>query len=122
MLSEVRDLSPAYINQLKPSPPNADGKCYDRSVRDTLRRGLYLVVQPSGKKSWVVRYRHAGRSRKYTIGEWDVIKIAAAREKAREILAAVSDGRDPAAEKQEQKKVRASNTFPAVVMDFIERH
>ena len=30
--------------------------------------GMYLVVQPSGAKSWAVRYRHGGRPRKLTLG------------------------------------------------------
>ena len=30
--------------------------------------GLYLVVQPSGSKSWAYRYRIEGQSRKLTLG------------------------------------------------------
>ena len=29
--------------------------------------GLYLVLQPSGKRSWAVRYRIAGKPRKLTL-------------------------------------------------------
>src|SRR4051812_26815989 len=126
MLKEVRQLTPAYINQLKPAPPNSDGKSYDRSIRDTLQPGLYLIVQPSGHKSWAVRYRTKGgdgRSRKYTIGRWsEACGIAYARKRAREILQQAAEGRDPCAEEQERRRVRSSNTFPAVVMDFIEKH
>ena len=31
-------------------------------------RGLYLVIQPSGVKSWAARYRFRGRSTKLTLG------------------------------------------------------
>ena len=125
MLKEVRPLTHAYINQLKPPAPNANGKCFERSIRDTLQPGLYLIVQPSGHKSWAVRYRlKTGRSRKVTLGDWhaDEYGIARARKEARLILQQAFEGRDPAAEKQELRKVRSSNTYPAVVMDFIEKH
>jgi hypothetical protein len=52
---------------------------------------LYLVVQPSGSKSWAVRYRYGGRMRKHTIGAY----LKAARDGAGKVLRAVSEGRDP---------------------------
>jgi hypothetical protein len=41
-----------------------------REVADAGMPGLRLVIQskPSGSKSWCVRYRYAGRSRKLTLG------------------------------------------------------
>ena len=33
-----------------------------REIADGLVAGLYLVVQPSGAKSWALRYRLAGRT------------------------------------------------------------
>jgi hypothetical protein len=29
--------------------------------------GLYLIVQPSGRKSWAIRYRFAGKPKKLTL-------------------------------------------------------
>ena len=37
-------------------------------VPDGKIAGLYLVVQPSGAKSWALRYRVAGAPKKFTIG------------------------------------------------------
>ncbi|MGC1623493.1 MAG: Arm DNA-binding domain-containing protein, partial [Pseudolabrys sp.] len=37
-------------------------------VPDGAQRGLLLVVFPSGKKSFIVRYRFAGMKRKLTLG------------------------------------------------------
>jgi hypothetical protein len=37
-------------------------------VPDGLLPGLYFVLQPSGVRSWAVRYRHARKSRKLTLG------------------------------------------------------
>src|SRR3546814_16216584 len=39
-----------------------------KEIPDALLPGLYLVVQPSGAKSWAVRYRHGGKPRKLTLG------------------------------------------------------
>jgi hypothetical protein len=39
-----------------------------REIPDGLISGLYLIVQPSGGKSWAVRYRSSGRPRKLTLG------------------------------------------------------
>ena len=41
-----------------------------RELPDDYMRGLYLVVQPTGSKSWAVRYRHGGRSHKHTVGPY----------------------------------------------------
>ena len=38
-----------------------------REIPDGGCRGLYLVVQPSGRKSRAVRYRFAGKPRKVTL-------------------------------------------------------
>ena len=39
-----------------------------REIADGLVTGLYLVIQPSGAKSWALRYRSEGRTRKLTLG------------------------------------------------------
>ncbi|SUS08005.1 hypothetical protein DF3PB_5540001 [uncultured Defluviicoccus sp.] len=51
-----------------------------REIADDLARGLYLVVQPSGGKSWAVRYRINGKPTKDTIGRYPEIGLADARE------------------------------------------
>ena len=48
--------------------------------------GLYLVVQPSGAKSWALRYRAAGTPKKFTIGSYPAIGLAAARKRPRRRL------------------------------------
>jgi hypothetical protein len=43
-----------------------------RAVRterpDPACRGLYLILQPSGARSWAIRYRTGGRTKKLTLG------------------------------------------------------
>ena len=38
-----------------------------KEIPDAFMPGLYLIVQPSGARSWAVRYRHHGRPRKHTL-------------------------------------------------------
>ncbi|MCB1469192.1 MAG: tyrosine-type recombinase/integrase, partial [Rhizobiaceae bacterium] len=97
-----------------------------REVPDSLLPGLYLVVQPSGAKSWAVRYRADGRPRKHTIGRYPRISLAQARDLGRELLRAVAEGRDPAAEKQAACEGDASDridtSFARIVEEFVARH
>ena len=53
-----------------------------QEIPDGLLTGLYLVVQPSGAKSWAVRYRHRGKPRKLTLGPYPALELKHAREMA----------------------------------------
>lgn len=79
--------------------------------------GLYLVVQPSGAKSWATRYRYNGTSRKATLGRYPALGLADARTKAREMLAAVSTGDDPALPRQVRRE-----TVADLARDYMRRH
>lgn len=94
-------------------------------VPDALLRGLYLVIQPSGAKSWAVRYRYRGRPRKLTLGRYPAISLAGARELARRAFLTVGEGRDPCGEKRDAKRHAADRSrarFVEVAIEFIERH
>ncbi len=66
-----------------------------REIPDGLLPGLYLICQPSGHKSWCVRYRHAGLPRKHTLGSWTTIDLAEARDLGRKALIEAKRGKDP---------------------------
>src|ERR1700682_4964848 len=47
-----------------------------REIADSKVQGLYLVVQPSGRKSWAVRLRRPdGRTAKVTLGPVDLSEV-----------------------------------------------
>ena len=46
---------------------NAKATSSRQEIPDGLLVGLYLMVQPSGAKSFAVRYRYAGQPRKLTL-------------------------------------------------------
>src|SRR3984893_12830992 len=91
---------------------------FRKEIPDGLLVGLYLVVQPSGAKSFAVRYRYAGQPRKLTLGAFPAITLEAAREIGGKALRAAADGRDPATEQQRGKR----DLYENVALDFIERH
>lgn len=95
-----------------------------KEIADGGLQGLYLIVQPSGVKSWAVRYRHAGKPRKMTIGGYPAIGLADARKEAQKALRMVTEGRDPATEKTEREKERPAHMdlMPAVLDEFVTRY
>jgi integrase len=77
---------------------------------------FYLIIQPSGHKSFALRYRAAGKPRKYTIGAYPQLTLEAARKLAREAVVAIARGQDPGAE----KKAAKTNCHPSGVPQTIE--
>jgi integrase len=73
-----------------------------REIPDGGQRGLYLLVQASGAKSWAVRYRFNGRARKYTLGAG--ITLAAARKLAADAMFKIAQGVDPIRDKADEKE------------------
>lgn len=69
-------------------------------IADEKQPGLYLIVQPSGAKSWACRYRVHGQRRKLTIGPYPRFDLLKARQAAKDALNAVDRGEDPARDKR----------------------
>ena len=72
----ARSLTVPMIEKLKADPAKRV------EVSDGLLPALRVVVQPSGAKSYAVRYRHRGRPAKLTIGPVGVVSLAEARDAA----------------------------------------
>ena len=81
-----------------------------QEIPDALLPGLYLIVQPSGARSWAVRYRHNGKPRKHTLGPFPTIDLKTARALGTKVLRAAAEGRDPAA-------IEVTHTGAARVID-----
>lgn len=67
--------------------------------------GLYLVVDPSGAKRWLLRTVVMGRRRDIGLGGLSIISLAEAREKAIEYRRLARDGGDPLALRRAQQQV-----------------
>src|ERR1035437_7682541 len=58
-------------------------------------RGLSLDVLPSGKMSWLFRYRLNASSEKVILGRYPDLTLKAARAKRDDLAAQVADGKSP---------------------------
>ncbi|TCM19039.1 integrase [Novosphingobium sp. PhB165] len=67
--------------------------------------GLFLVVQPSGTKSWLCRVQKNGTRRDFGLGSATKVPLALARERAAEIRTWVEMGLDPILERQKAEGV-----------------
>ena len=107
MLTEIA------IRNLKPKPTR-----YEKPDGN----GLFVVVQPSGRKSYAVQFRVNGKPKKLTLPKGT--KLAEARVEAAAALLKVHQGHDPTAAKKKRKeaqRIAAENTFKAVAESYLER-
>jgi integrase len=106
------DLNAKKLAALKPGKDRVD-------YFDTNLPCFFVRVTPTGVKSFGALYWHAGRKRRYTIGNYPPLTLADARDKAKEVLRAAELGKDPAGEK---KLERAAETFKEVADEFLEKY
>ena len=78
----------------------ADARDKDYVIWDDELPGFGLRVFTSGKRSYVIQYRSAGRSRRFTIGLHGVWTAESARQEAKVQLGRVAQGDNPAEERQ----------------------
>ena len=79
-------------------------------------KGLYLLVKPSGARSWVLRVQVDGRRRDFGLGAADLTTLEEARDKAREGRKMSKAGLDPSLE---WKRVRhVIPTFEAAARKY----
>lgn len=70
----------------------------------------------TGKKTFVVRYRANGRRRRMSLGNFQRVSLAEAREEAKRVLAKSDLGEDPAAERESD----GDTTFKALADEVME--
>jgi len=116
-VSAVKIATIANVEAAKPDP--------ERQIDypDAKVKGLALRVTPAGGKSWTLRYRtHEGRQRRMSLGGFPAVGLAEARAKAKVKLGEVAGGRDPAEEKQSDRRgARAGrlNTVDGLIESYL---
>ncbi len=134
----MHKLTAAAVAKIRPTHARQE-------VPDAGCPGLRLIIQPSGKRSWAVRYRRPdGKHVKLTLGPCDLtggpepvaepaigdcLTLAAARRLAADVQRKRAAGRDVVADlKAERQRAPKSEsdqdavTFGQTVRDFIEGH
>jgi integrase len=117
----AKGLTDLAIRNLKPKA-DADGKPTRTEFPDPGAAGLYVIVQPSGRHGYAVRYRFAGKPRKLTLPRG--IGLAAARKAAADAMHEVSQGRDPGKAKATAKQKAAdatADTLRAIAESYLKR-
>ncbi|MBP6008064.1 MAG: tyrosine-type recombinase/integrase [Rhodoferax sp.] len=95
----------------------------EKQYRLTDERGLTLLVRTNGSKLWQLRYRHEGKEKTASLGQFPDVSLADARAKRDDLRKVVAAGSDPVAVKREERLVRlaqAENTFEIVARQWYE--
>jgi integrase len=133
----VKVLTVAAIEKYRAGPER-------RRIRDALARSLFLVIEPSGHKSFQMRFRRPdGKPAKLTLGPVDFsgrevdgapvigqpLTLAAARLLAAQVHQDRARGHDPIGDHKARKHRRhvereqhEAGTFAVAVRDFIKLH
>jgi integrase len=112
----TKKLTAKYIENLKPEDKRVE-------VSDHAN-GLFLISQTSGVKSWAVRYRHNGRSVKFTIGKFPTVTLADARKAAADAQHVLAQGQNPAKARTDAKVKAAeskANTVANICAAYMKR-
>jgi integrase len=78
----------------------AESRSSDYFIWDEELPGFGLRVFKSGKRSYLVQYRTAGRTRRYTIGLHGPWTPETARKRARSLLGQIAEGENPAEQRR----------------------
>jgi integrase len=100
-------LTPVKVNSLISPGRYGDGN------------GLYLVVDPSGAKRWVLRTVVQGKRRDIGLGGLRLVSLAEARSKAIEYRQLARDGGNPV---EARRRAKAVPTFADAALSTIDQH
>ncbi len=85
--------------------------------------GLSLLVEPNGSKAWRFRYRFDGKPKMLSLGTYEHVSLADARQRRDESRRMVASGVNPSTLRKEQKAAKtlsATNTFEAITREWYE--
>ncbi len=109
------DLTPRLAREAK-----SNGK--DTILFDKALSGFGLRIHPSGRKVWIVQARIEGRSRRIVIARHGEMDLAQARRRARDMLARIRAGDNPADEIRKEKQTPTLREFADEYLRRCEPH
>ena len=109
------DLTPRLARESK-----SNGK--DTILFDKAVTGFGLRIHPSGRKVWIVQARIEGRSRRIVIARHGEMDLAQARRRARDMLARIRAGGNPADDIRKEKETPTLRAFAEEYLRRCEPH
>lgn len=82
--------------------------------------GLTLVVKPNGTKLWWLRYRFAGKAKTLSLGQYPLISLKDARERAYEARKLLANDTDPSQVKKETAAAIKASAAPVQALETVE--
>jgi integrase len=113
----AKQFTPRWLETIRPEPDQR----FAREYPDPLLPRHYFVLQPSGTKSWAVRYRLGGTPRRFSTGKYPLLALGKARELAREALIEADRGRDPGEQRATARRKAETNTLRAIAEEYLHR-
>ena len=92
----------------------------EKTYFDDTLAGFGIRIRAGGSKTYVVQYKIGDKHRRMVLGAIGAIDAGKARAAAKDLLAMVRLGRDPAGEKLEQRQ-KIGETFGALLPRFLTR-
>jgi integrase len=92
----------------------------ERTYFDETLPGFGIRLRAGGGRSWVVQYKLGSKHRRMTLGSIAALELGKARASAKDLLAKVRLGRDPAGERLAQRE-KMSETFSALMPPYLMR-
>ena len=93
----------------------------DKAVRIFDGGGLYIELAPNGGKWWRLKYRHAGKEKRLSLGVYPHVALKQARERRDDAKRMLANGIDPSEQRKATKAAvteRAANSFEAVAREW----
>jgi len=110
--STVGKLSAAAVKQAKPK-----GKPFKLSDGG----GLFLLVNPNGRRYWRLKYRLHGKEKTFAIGVFPTTTLADARKDALEAKRLVSKGIDPTIYRKQERARKKDNRFRVIAREWFKK-
>jgi hypothetical protein len=86
--------------------------------------GLYLEIAPSGGRWWRFAYRFGGKRKLISLGVFQDVPLAMARERRDAARRLLADGKDPGVQRKAEKREaagRVANSFEAVAREWYQK-
>lgn len=116
---QTAKITKRLVDSLSP-PPSGEAPV---EVWDADLKGLHVRVPASGRAVYRLWYRVNGQQKVATLGAHGVVTAEQARERAKTLLGAVAEGRDPVAEQKAAAEAAREHARRAITVDqLIDRY